>query len=80
MRSRIPWFAATATVGVVALGTPMTAEDWPHWRGPALAGVSGETRLPERWSQTENVSWRAKLGRCLFNAEPQRSSGTVQIA
>ena len=61
MRSRIPWLAATAAMGVVALGAHMTAEDWPHWRGPALAGVSDETRLPERWSQTENVAWRTKL-------------------
>lgn len=35
------------------------AENWPHWRGPASTGVSTETGLPERWSDTENVAWKA---------------------
>lgn len=37
------------------------AADWPSWRGPAGTGVSPETKLPERWSATENVAWRATL-------------------
>ena len=37
------------------------AENWPHWRGPASTGVSPETGLPERWSDTENVAWKAAL-------------------
>ncbi len=37
------------------------AENWPHWRGPATTGVSPETGLPERWSDTENVAWKAPV-------------------
>lgn len=37
------------------------AENWPHWRGPSATGVSGETGLPERWSDTENIAWKAPL-------------------
>ncbi len=37
------------------------ADDWPHWRGPATSGVSSERGLPERWSDTENLAWKAKL-------------------
>jgi outer membrane protein assembly factor BamB len=37
------------------------AENWPHWRGPRRDGTSTETKLPVKWSQTENVVWRLPL-------------------
>ena len=38
------------------------ADNWPHWRGPHLNGTSATARnLPVRWSETENVLWRAEL-------------------
>ena len=37
------------------------AADWPAWRGPAQNGVTQETDLPETWSNTENVAWKAPL-------------------
>jgi outer membrane protein assembly factor BamB len=49
---------------VFALAVPSTvvdAEDWPHWRGPSASGVSPERGLPSRWSDTENVAWKAKI-------------------
>ena len=47
---------------IIALGVAdMHAENWPHWRGPATTGVSPETGLPERWSDTENVAWKAPV-------------------
>ena len=39
----------------------LDAQNWPQWRGPAASGVSSETRLPERWSDADNVAWKAKL-------------------
>ena len=48
-------------VMVVICAAVMRAENWPHWRGPASTGVSPETGLPERWSDTENVAWKAAL-------------------
>jgi hypothetical protein len=39
----------------------LRAENWPHWRGPASTGVSTETGLPERWSDTENIAWKAPV-------------------
>ena len=52
--------------GVVAValtaGAPLSAENWPQWRGPLATGVSTETRLPQTWSNTENVAWKARLG------------------
>ena len=40
---------------------PLTAENWPQWRGPLLNGLSAETNLPVRWSQTENIAWKLAL-------------------
>ncbi len=39
----------------------LAAADWPQWRGPSSLGVSGETGLPQRWSATENMLWKAGL-------------------
>jgi outer membrane protein assembly factor BamB len=46
---------------VVAAQMETRAEDWPQWRGPAGTGVSTEQSLPERWSDTEGVAWKARL-------------------
>ena len=48
-------------VFLVILSTRAYAENWPQWRGPASIGVSTETGLPERWSDTENVAWKAPV-------------------
>src|SRR6266852_8439695 len=39
----------------------LPAGDWPQFRGPGGSSVSEETGLPFRWSQTENVRWKADL-------------------
>ena len=48
-------FAAIAGISTVS------ADNWPHWRGPSATGVSPETGLPERWSDTENVAWKSQV-------------------
>ncbi|MGB2715580.1 MAG: PQQ-binding-like beta-propeller repeat protein [Vicinamibacterales bacterium] len=45
------------TAAVATLG----AENWPHWRGPSFSGVSGEPKLPSRWSDTDNIAWKAPV-------------------
>ena len=47
-------------VSLVTIVT-ISAEDWPHWRGPAASGVSTETGLPTIWSDTENVAWKTSI-------------------
>src|SRR5439155_24136842 len=37
------------------------ADNWPAWRGPAGDGVSRETKLPVKWSATDNVAWKVPL-------------------
>lgn len=36
-------------------------QDWRGWRGPSGQGDSIETKLPERWSETENVAWKTAI-------------------
>jgi outer membrane protein assembly factor BamB len=45
------------------LASPISAGDWPSWRGPEENGVSRETGLPSTWSPTgENLIWKAPYG------------------
>jgi outer membrane protein assembly factor BamB len=46
---------------VAAAGAVIHADDWPHWRGPSTSGVSAETGLPSRWSNTDGVAWKAAI-------------------
>lgn len=42
---------------------PVSAEDWPQFRGPNCAGVSKTNApLPAQFSDTERVKWSVKLG------------------
>jgi outer membrane protein assembly factor BamB len=43
------------------LGGSVAAADWPQWRGPRGTGITDDKNLPERWSATENVAWKAGL-------------------
>jgi outer membrane protein assembly factor BamB len=45
----------------VLLGTILSAENWPQWRGPQLNGVSAERGLPRTWSPDENISWKLPM-------------------
>lgn len=47
------------------------AENWPAWRGASGIGVSSEEHLPTRFSQSENVFWKAPL------SEPGNSTPIV---
>jgi outer membrane protein assembly factor BamB len=40
---------------------PVTAGDWPQWRGPHFNGSADEQRVPARFSPTENVRWSVQL-------------------
>ena len=47
---------------VVVVGVTVSAADWPQWRGPHGSGIADDKDLPEQWSATENVAWKARLG------------------
>lgn len=63
---------AFATAGAIA-------GDWPQFRGPNGSGVANEKDLPQTWSNTENVRWKAKVpGRSV--ASPVVAAGRVYVA
>ena len=46
---------------LLLLAAPAAADNWPQWRGPKNDGHSTETKLPAKWSETENVVWKCKM-------------------
>jgi outer membrane protein assembly factor BamB len=53
-------FCTLITV-VLMITSPISAANWPHWRGPFYNGTTSEKNLPVDWSQTENIAWRVEL-------------------
>jgi len=45
----------------LSLTGALSAENWPNWRGPTSTGTSPESGLPVKWSDTENVAWKAPI-------------------
>jgi len=44
--------------------SPLRAADppaWPQFRGPTGQGIAEEAKPPLRWSETENVTWKAPI-------------------
>jgi outer membrane protein assembly factor BamB len=37
------------------------ADHWEQWRGPGSAGTSTDENLPDRWSATQNVTWKTEV-------------------
>ena len=46
---------------ILTLGGSVMAADWPQWRGPHGSGIADDKNLPDRWTATENVAWKASL-------------------
>lgn len=49
---------ASIFLGAVAVAAE---ENWPRFRGPHSIPASDNTKLPDRWSKTENVEWVAEV-------------------
>ncbi len=54
-------FSNTLIVLLIAAAGSVHADNWPHWRGPTVSGVSAETGLPSRWSSSEGIAWKAAI-------------------
>ena len=63
---------------LLALHCAATAADWPMWRGPNGDGTTAESKLPLKWSITENVVWMTPLHEP-GNSTPVVSKGRVFI-
>ena len=48
---------------LLVLSTPVLANDWAEWRGPARDGISLEKGLPVKWSPAgDNLAWKVPYG------------------
>jgi outer membrane protein assembly factor BamB len=57
------WPFAMSGADTRPLPTASASVDWPQWRGPQGNGVANVNQSPPlRWSNTENVLWKATIG------------------
>ncbi|MBI3404663.1 MAG: PQQ-binding-like beta-propeller repeat protein, partial [Acidobacteria bacterium] len=62
MRRAIPLiFLIVPLVIFSAPAGPDPARNWPGFRGHEMSGVAPSTRLPEKWSKTEGVTWAVEI-------------------
>ena len=60
LRRMMVWLLALlAGAGIAAV--PVSAENWPNWRGPTRDGVSSETGLPVEWDIERNIAWKLEM-------------------
>lgn len=45
----------------VVVPTPDAGDHWPRFRGPTGMGLTGLKELPTKWSEKENIAWRAPI-------------------
>ena len=50
-----------ASILVILSVTSAFAADWTQFRGKGGLGISGEARLPTKWSSSESVVWKAEM-------------------
>ncbi|MHB8901466.1 MAG: PQQ-binding-like beta-propeller repeat protein [Thermoguttaceae bacterium] len=48
----------------LAASPTAASDDWPQFRGPDGQGHSNATSLPLKWSESENVAWKAAVEGC----------------
>lgn len=58
MQSRTLAFLLAAITAQAADPAPA---NWPQFRGADSRGVAASADLPDRWSETENVEWKAEI-------------------
>ncbi len=56
--ARSPALLAALLLGISA---PLSAENWPNWRGPHFNGSSQEKGFPAVFSKTDGVAWSTEL-------------------
>ena len=55
------WLIVTLGVGFLTPLTNLQGADWARFRGPDGAGISSDTAVPMKWSDTENLKWKTEL-------------------
>src|SRR3954447_26373896 len=57
------WVCFVFTQVLVLIAAPLQGDDWPHWRGPALNGISKERGWSTSWpAEGPKQLWKASVG------------------
>lgn len=57
----------SARLGLVLLGAMvlsvavLATDQWPQFRGPHAGAIPDDPRLPDTWSETENIAWKTRI-------------------
>ncbi len=58
---RIPTLLLFFAVFFSSIYSATGIENWPNYRGPTKDGHADEAKLPLRWSEEENVTWKTAI-------------------
>jgi len=58
---RFAVLGAVLSLSLVPAAPADDASAWPTWRGPSAAGLAPGATPPLKWSDTENIKWKAKV-------------------
>lgn len=58
---RLPLLFVVVSISVSLITGPVSAEDWPQFRGPGGQGISLSRDLPITWDPETNIIWKADL-------------------
>ena len=47
--------------GLALPGDSLAEPNWPQFRGAGARGTANESKIPDRWSATENVAWKCDI-------------------
>jgi outer membrane protein assembly factor BamB len=62
MDPKVLTVSAAALCSTLGLSAVLAGEaNWPQFRGQGARGITTSTNLPERWSASENVAWKAEI-------------------
>jgi outer membrane protein assembly factor BamB len=61
MKTKTLILAALLTAALSPLGAATAEARWPQFRGPGARGLGTDAQLPEHWSATSNVAWKAEI-------------------
>ena len=58
---RVRYLLTALTCLAIALADQVRAGNWPQFRGAAGSATASDSKIPIRWSATENIVWKADL-------------------
>jgi outer membrane protein assembly factor BamB len=59
--NRRTMLTALAASSTAIATSSLLADNWAQWRGEGFTGIAQGGSYPTKWSETENVSWKAAL-------------------